>query len=237
MAGLAAGGSGLFDTVVKLVNVGFAGVGVVVLLFVFIILMQGKPADAGTQRLRQRFLTLGMGFAFFCGLLSVVAPLLAPRPQIDTRPAAMLLSFSPSFETEGLPMPSITLPDGEMVQPGKAFPAQGGQVLVSVDNALKSVATLKQTALTLAETASAAQKQADSAVAALAEAAQGEAPAPAVAAQAQAETASKASQQSTAAISRAIRAGDFRILETQNSALSNASRASIAARTKAINGF
>lgn len=237
MADLAAGGSGLFDTVVKLVNIGFAGVGVVVLLFVFIILMQGKPADADTQRLRQRFLSLGMAFAFFCGVLSVVAPLLAPRPQVNSKPADMLLSFSPKFETEGLPVPSITLPDGEMVPPGKAFAAQGGQVLVSIDDALKSVATLKQTALTLAETANAAQKQADTAVAALADAKQGEVPAPAVAAQAQAEAASKESQQSTAAISNAIRAGNFGVLEKQNSALSTVSRASIVARTKAIKGF
>ena len=63
---------GLFDTIVKLVNVGFAGVGVVVLLLVFIILFQGKPADAGARKLHNRFLTWGMSFAFFCGALSVV---------------------------------------------------------------------------------------------------------------------------------------------------------------------
>src|SRR5688500_8088635 len=124
------GESGLFDTVIKLVNLGFAGVGVVVLLFVFIILMQGKPADSGTQRLRHRFLTLGMAFAFFCGVLSVAAPLLAPRPEVEGEPAEMLLSFSPKFETEGLPAPSITLPDGEVVPPGRRFQARGGQVLV-----------------------------------------------------------------------------------------------------------
>ena len=60
MSNVSDGGSGLFDTVVKLVNVGFAGVGVVVLLLVFIILFQGKPADSGTNKLRNRFLTLGM---------------------------------------------------------------------------------------------------------------------------------------------------------------------------------
>ena len=236
MGDLAAGGSGLFDTVVKLVNIGFAGVGVVVLLFVFIILMQGKPADAGTQRLRQRFLTLGMAFAFFCGLLSVVAPLIAPRP-VNAKPADMLLSFSPRFESEGLPAPDITLPNGEMVPPGKTFKAQDGQVLVSLDDALKSVAALKQTALTLADTASAAQKQADTATAALAEAKDGAASAPAAAAQEQAETASKQSQQASAAISSAIRAGDFKVLEVQNNALSTATRTSIAARTRAIKGF
>nr|WP_166180898.1 hypothetical protein [Altererythrobacter segetis] len=236
MTNLAAGGSGLFNTVVELVNVGFAGVGVVVLLFVFIILMQSKPADTGTQHLRQRFLTLGMAFAFFCGVLSVAAPLLAPRP-ISSKPADMLLSFSPRFESEGLPAPNITLPDGEMIQPGKTFAAQGGQVLVSVDDALKSIATLKQTALTLADTAGAAQKQADAAVAALAEAKDGAAPAPAAAAKEQAEAASQQSQQASAAISTAIRAGDFKVLETQNRTLGTTSRASIAARNRAITGF
>ena len=161
------GGSGLFDTIVKLVNVGFAGVGVVVLLLVFIILFQGKPADAGTRKLHNRFLTLGMAFAFFCGALSVVAPLLAPKPPAPTgKPAAMLLSFSPRFETEGLTNPKITLPDGQTVAPGTSFPAQGGQVLVSVDEALQDVAQLRQAAVTLAETAAAAQRQADTAVAA-----------------------------------------------------------------------
>src|SRR6187402_504437 len=80
MGNVTDGGSGLFDTIVKLVNVGFAGVGVVVLLLVFIILFQAKPTDTGTRKLHNRFLTWGMSFAFFCGGLSVVAPLLAPKP-------------------------------------------------------------------------------------------------------------------------------------------------------------
>jgi hypothetical protein len=231
------GEAGLFDTVVKLVNIGFAGVGVVVLLFVFIILMQGKPADAATQRLRHRFLTWGMGFAFFCGLLSVVAPLLAPRPEAGGRSAEMLLSFSPRFETEGLPAPSITLPDGETVLPGKRFPARGGQILISVDDALKNVATLKQTALTLAETASAAQRQADTAVAALTSVQSGTPSAPVASAQAQAEEASQDSQQATAAITQAIRTGDFRVLERQSRTLDTSSRDSIAARSRVIRSY
>jgi hypothetical protein len=231
----AAGGSGLFDTVVKLVNVGFAGVGVVVLLFVFIILMQGKPADEGTQRLRHRFLTLGMAFAFFCGVLSVATPLLAPSPQAGDD-AEMLLSFSPRFATEGLPDPAITLPDGTTVGPGRPFPAQDGQVLVSIDDALQSVAALRQTALTLAESANAAQQQADTAVAALA-ATQPAAPAPVAAAQAQAEEASQTSQQATATISEAVRTGDYRVLQQQNRTLDAATRQSVTARARVIREF
>lgn len=224
------GGSGLFDTIVKLVNVGFAGVGVVVLLLVFIILFQGKPADAGARKLHNRFLTWGMSFAFFCGVLSVVAPLLAPRPQAAPgEPEEMLLSFSPRFETEGLTVPSITLPDGRTIAPGTSFPAEGGQILVSVDEALKDVQQLRQAAVTLAETAGAAQRQADAAVAALATS-QGSSPV----AQQRAAEASQESQEATAAITQAIRAGNYRILETKNRTLTDATRASITARSRVI---
>lgn len=234
MANTADGGTGLFDTVVKLVNLGFAGVGVVVLLLVFIILFQGKPADAGARKLHNRFLTWGMAFAFFCGVLSVVAPLLAPRPQAAPgEPEAMLLSFSPRFETEGLTAPSITLPDGRTVAPGASFPAEGGQILVSVDEALHDVAQLREAAVTLAETAAASQRQADVAVAALATA-QGAPPPPIAAAQQRAQEASQESQEATAAITQAIRTGNYRILETKNRTLTDATRASIAARTRVI---
>jgi len=231
------GGSGLFDTIVKLVNVGFAGVGVVVLLLVFIILFQGKPADAGARKLHNRFLTWGMSFAFFCGALSVVAPLLAPKPEAapaERKPAEMLLSFSPRFETEGLTNPSITLPDGKVVTPGARFEAQGGQVLVSVDEALQDVAQLRQAALTLAETASAAQRQADTAVAALASSQGGAPPAPVAAAQQRAEEASQESQEAAGAISEAIRTGNYQILRTKNRTLTDATRQSITARSRVI---
>ncbi|HEY6814227.1 MAG TPA: hypothetical protein VI168_01690 [Croceibacterium sp.] len=231
------GGSGLFDTIVKLVNVGFAGVGVVVLLLVFIILFQGKPADAGARKLHNRFLTWGMSFAFFCGALSVVTPLLAPKPEPTVapgRPAEMLLSFSPRFETEGLTNPSITLPDGKVVTPGTRFETQGGQVLVSVDEALQDVAQLRQTAVTLAETATAAQRQADSAVAALASSQDRPPSAPVAAAQQQAQEASQESQEATAAISDAIRTGNYQILRTKNRTLTDATRQSITARSRVI---
>jgi hypothetical protein len=225
------GSSGLFETIVKLVNVGFAGVGVVVLLLVFIILFQGKPSDAGARKLHARFLTWGMAFAVFCGVLSVAAPWLAPRPQpAPVKPATMLLSFSPSFATEGLTDPSITLPDGKLVAAGTPFQAQNGQVLVSVDEALRDVAQLRETAVTLAATATAAQRQADAAVAALATA-QG---APADAAHARAQEASQESQEATAAITEAIRTGNYRILETKNRTLTDATRASITARSRVI---
>lgn len=235
MGNVSDGDSGLFETIVKLVNLGFAGVGVVVLLLVFIILVRGKPADTGTRKLQNRFLTWGMAFAFFCGVLSVAAPLLAPRPQAAPgKPAEMLLSFSPSFETEGLTKPSITLPDGEVVAPGARFQAEGGQVLVSVDEALQDVAQLREAAVTLAETAAAAQKQADTAVAALANAQEG-APTPSIAtAQQQAQEASQESQEAAAAISQAVRTGNYQILETKNRTLTDATRQSVIARARVI---
>ena len=225
---------GLFETIVRLVNLGFAGVGVVVLLLVFIILFQGKPADAGARKLQNRFLTLGMAFAFFCGVLSIAAPWLAPRPQAaPTKPAEMLLSFSPRFETEGLTKPSITLPDGEVVAPGARFQAESGQVLVSVDEALQDVAHLREAAVTLAETAAAAQQQADTAVAALAS--QGSTPsAPVANAQAQAQEASQESQEAAAAISQAVRTGNYQILETKNRTPTDATRQSVNARARVI---
>lgn len=230
------GGSGLFDTIVKLVNVGFAGVGVVVLLLVFIILFQGKPADAGARKLHNRFLTWGMSFAFFCGALSVAAPLLAPKPEAGpVQPAQMLLSFSPRFETEGLTNPSITLPDGTSVAPGARFETKGGQVLVSVDEALQDVAQLREAAVALAETAAAAQRQADTAVAALATSQNsGPPPAPVVNAQQQAQEASQESQEAAAAISEAVRTGNYQILRTKNRTLTDATRQSISARSRVI---
>lgn len=229
------GDSGLFETIVKLVNLGFAGVGVVVLLLVFIILFRGKPTDTGTRKLQNRFLTLGMAFAFFCGLLSVAAPLLAPRPQAaTTEPAEMLLSFSPRFETEGLTIPSITLPDGKVVAPGAKFQAEGGQVLVSIDEALQDVAHLREAAVTLAETAAAAQRQADTAVAALATTQGSTPPAPVASAQAQAQAASQESQEAAAAISQAVRTGNYQILETKNRTLTDATRQSVTARARVI---
>jgi len=229
------GGSGLFDTIVKLVNVGFAGVGVVVLLLVFIILFQGKPADAGARKLHNRFLTWGMSFAFFCGALSVIAPLLAPRPQAAPgEPAEMLLSFSPRFETQGLTNPSITLPDGRVVAPGAIFAAQSGQVLVSVDQALQDVSKLRETAVTLAETAAAAQRQADTAVAALATSPDSAASPPLAAARQEAQEASHESQEATAAIREAIRAGNYEVLQTKNRTLTDATRQSVTARSRVI---
>jgi len=230
------GGSGLFDTIVKLVNVGFAGVGVVVLLLVFIILFQAKPTDAGTRKLHNRFLTWGMSFAFFCGGLSVVAPLLAPKPEAGpARPAEMLLSFSPRFETEGLTNPSITLPDGKVIAPGARFQTEGGQVLVSVDEALRDVAQLRQAAVTLAETAAAAQRQADTAVAALASSqSDGPPSAPVVNAQQEAQEASQESQEAAVAISQAVRSGNYQILQAKNRTLTDATRQSITARSRVI---
>jgi anti-sigma28 factor (negative regulator of flagellin synthesis) len=120
------------------------------------------------------------------------------------------------------------------VSPGTRVPAQGGQVLVSVDEALRDVAQLRQTAITLAETANAAQRQADAAVAALATS-QDSAPPPHVAAaQAEAEEASQESQEATVAISQAIRSGNYEVLRTKNRTLTDATRQSVAARTRVI---
>lgn len=226
-------GGGLFDTIVKLVNLGFAGVGVVVLLLLFVILIRDQPANAATQKLRNRFLTWGMSFAFFCGVLAFAGPLLAPKA-IVAKPPEMMLAFSPSFTTEGLTKPEILVPGNLKVDPEQNFTARNGTVLVRVDAALKDVATLKETALTLAKAATDAQKQADQAVAELAKA-QGQASSPPVAAAQDAvKDASNASQVATTAIADAIKTGQFQKLEVTRKTLDVKTTASIRARDRFI---
>ena len=108
-----------YGTLVELAKIGAAGVGVAVLLMVFLLIMKGKPVDPDTAKLRQQFLTLGVGFAVVVGLLALV-PSLFPQ---ESGPMAMRLTFSPDFQTESLTPPTIMLPDddrlvGELVVRG-----------------------------------------------------------------------------------------------------------------------
>lgn len=157
--------SGLFDTVVKLVNLGFAGVGVVVFLLLFVMLLRGQPVDAGTQRLRNRFLTWGVSFAVFCGILSLLAPLVQRWATAGaTAPVKMTLTFSPSFQSRKLSPPQIMLPDGSAARPDTQFALNGGMVKVSVDEALEQVTQLQKTAMELVASAQQARSQRDDAL-------------------------------------------------------------------------
>ena len=53
-------------------------------------------------------------------------------------------------------------------------------------------------------------------------------------AQAQAQAASQESQEAAAAISQAVRTGNYRILETKNRTLTDATRQSVTARQRVI---
>lgn len=233
---MTANGGGLFDTVVKLVNLGFAGVGVVVLLLVFIILIRDKPATPAENRLRERFLAWGMSFAVFCGVLAFAGPLLAPRPVI-AKPPKITMAFSPSFTEQKLTLPKIKVSDGRAVLPDVPFEMNDdGGITVVVDTALNEVAALKQAAEQLQAAATTAQDQADKAVAALAQSqAQGGTPAPpVVAAQTQAQDASVKTKEATTAMIQAIRTGQFDKLKASGDDLNRKTVASIAARNRVI---
>lgn len=231
---MTANGSGLFDTVVKLVNLGFAGVGVVVLLLVFIILVRDKPGTAADNKLRGRFLTWGMSFAFFCGVLAFAGPLLAPRPVI-AKPPKITMAFSPSFTDQKLSLPLIKVTDGRSVQPDVPFEMNDdGGITIVVDKALNEVAALKQAAEQLKIAAVTAQDQADKAVAALAQSLGGTPTPPVTEAQNEAKDASADTKAATNAMIQAIRAGRFDKLKASGDDLGRKTAASIAARNRVI---
>jgi hypothetical protein len=232
MAASTDGGSGLFDTVVKLANFGFAGIGIIVALLVFIILMRGTAADPGTDRLRHRFLTWGFSFAGFCGILSLLGPWLAPPP-VNAGPTKMRIDFSPDFKSNGLPNPAILLPSGGTVSEGALFEAHPGPLLIRMDDALKQVADLRVAALKLAENAKIAQDQADQAVALLVEKSDGKSPG-LLSMQSNSKAATAASKDATANLAQSIKAGQLGNLQAQSNKLNTATMAGIKARDDVI---
>jgi hypothetical protein len=232
MAVLTESGDGLFPTVVKLAGFGFAGVGIIVALLVFIILMRGGTADPASDRLRNRFLTWGFGFAGFCGVLTVLGPWLAP-PSANAGPTRMRIDFSPDFKSNGLPDPAILLPGGGKVGEGLDFDAHAGPVLIRMDDALKQVADLRTAAVKLADSAKTAQDQADQAVALLVEKSDGKTPG-LLSMQTNAQAATAASKDATVNLSQSIRSGQLGNLEAQSNKLNTATMAGIKARDQVI---
>ncbi len=135
---------GLFTTVSDLAKAGYAGVGVIVFLLLFILLLRGKPIDSASAKLYHRFLTWGVLFAAFSGLLSVGSLLLAPKP-VEQGPQRLVMTFAPDFDTEKLPIPRIKLSDGRTVGPDQEFISPGGMINISVGDALNEVRNLKAT--------------------------------------------------------------------------------------------
>lgn len=189
-----------YSTLVELAKIGSAGVGVAVLLMVFIMIIRAKPVDPDTAKLRENFLKLGVGFAIIVGLFALIPTFLHGGP------LAMRLTFSPDFKTESLTPPTIMLPDGSEVKPDQPLalpPSTGTQVLkVTIDQALKEVANLRQASAKLAESVSQVQQQRD----ALASQAAPAAAAPAT------QTLSQQSQQTEqlqTQVAKSIQVGDF----------------------------
>ena len=134
---------GVFSTVVELAKTGFIGVGVIVFLLLFILLMRGKPVDTASAKLYNRLLTWGVSFAMFSGALSIATLMLQPKPAAV--PSKLTMTFAPDFDTEKLPTPRIKLSDGRMVAPDREFDWPGGMINVSVGDALNQVRALKST--------------------------------------------------------------------------------------------
>jgi len=190
----------LLNTVSSLTAAGFAGVGVVVFLLLFILLMRGKPLDSASAQLYNRFLTWGVGFAAGCGLLSLGTALFTPKPEIT--PATILFNLSPSFETRKLTPPNVRINE-QLAQPGKQYPWAGGTVFISVDDALSEVDAIKATVGNYGASIRSLTEQRD----ALAKALPPEAAPPAAGAQAEAST--EKTSQLQREVRTAIDRGDF----------------------------
>lgn len=227
--------SGLFPTILNLVNAGFAGVGIVVFLLLFILLIRNQEVTPQNERLRSQFLKYGVSFAVFCGVMSLLTPvlshLLAPAP-VKAEPQDLTLVFSPRFESRKLPPPEITLPDGSQGLPGKSFKIKGGLVQISIDDALASVSALQETAKALNASVAEYREQRDQAVEVAAavrtnvRSRPASATLPTAAIVSEVQSSSTASETQEDQVARSIAAGDF----------VNAARASTMIRTAAERG-
>lgn len=148
-----------YATLVELVKLGSAGVGIAIFLMVFYLLARGKPVDAATASLREKFLKYGVVFAMFCGVMALL-PTFFQKPG---GPLAMRLSFSPDFDSEKLTPPKVILPNGDKTEPEKNFllrPSSEPQVVtVRIDGTIEEVRALRDTSKRLSATVGTAQAQ------------------------------------------------------------------------------
>lgn len=143
----------LFSTVTNLASIGYAGVGVVVVLLLFLIMIRGKPIDENSAKLYNRYLVLGLSFAAFSGVLSVVSQFLLDRQRLESeqarvaaenlkKPVTLTLTFAPDFNTKKLRPPRIKLADGTLAEADKPYPFTGGMVNIGVEEAMDDVEAL-----------------------------------------------------------------------------------------------
>jgi hypothetical protein len=195
---------GFYDTLVQLAKIGSAGVGVAVLLMVFVMIIRGKPVDPDTARLREKFLTYGVSFAVVLGLLALVPSVIRSD---ESGPVPVRLFFSPNFASQQLSPPKVEAPDGSEVKPGQTFsvqPSRTAQVItVGIDDALSDVDNLRKASEQLIVSNAAATEQTK----ALAAKATENAPAPA--AEAALEEKTKETAQLQAEVLKSLRTGNF----------------------------
>jgi hypothetical protein len=151
----------LYKTVISLASLGFAGVGLVIFLLIFILLLKGAAPDEASANLRSQFLRFGVGFAAFCGVLTLVTTVFAPVPAPAAGPTRVTITFAPDFAEENLSPPRIKLADGTLASPDKPFAFSGGMINIGIGQALRDVKQLRQAATEVAKTATAYREQRD----------------------------------------------------------------------------
>lgn len=134
--------AGLLATIVDLGRLGNLGVGLAIFVLGFY-LVREKELNAEASSLRRFYLKIGFAFAVVTALMTLV-PLFVSR----AGPMSERLAFSPDFDSEKLPPPTIRLPDGTQAAHNAKFdlqPSAGTQVVtVSMDATLDQVRNLKQ---------------------------------------------------------------------------------------------
>lgn len=153
----------ILRTVSAQTALGFAGVGVVIFLLLFILLMRSERVDESARSLYSLYMKWGVGFSVFCGLATLLTTWLD-----NQRHSELTVAFSPNFATRKLPEPTILLADGSKPAIAKPFVHKGGMIQIDADDTLNAVSALKATAETMIANAERARLDRDKAVEALA---------------------------------------------------------------------
>jgi hypothetical protein len=150
----------LLATVLELARLGAVGIGAIVLLLAFFLLVRGRAFGAEKAKLISRFMTLGFIFGITAGVLGLV-PLFVAKGG----PIPMRLNFAPDFADEKLTPPIIRLPDGKLIQPDERVmlnPSSDTQVVtINVAKALQQVKSLADTAKSLTQSVANVTQQRD----------------------------------------------------------------------------
>jgi len=134
--------SGYLSTAVELIKLGAIGFAGVVFISVFVLLMRGKAVDNHTARLREAYLKYGV-------ICAVVFALIGFSQTFFSASHKVSLTFSPAFDVNLLPEPTITLL-GATVKPAETFDVNRDTlVVIQFDAALKRARELAQNVTSL----------------------------------------------------------------------------------------